>query len=32
MKNINDNHLMRVDNHREWKPDVKLKVLNIWNS
>lgn len=29
---LNNNHLMKVDNYRKWKPDVKLKILKIWNS
>ena len=29
---LNKKHLMQVGKHREWIPDVKLRVINIWSS
>jgi hypothetical protein len=29
---LNKNHLMKVGRYRQWKPDIKLRVINIWNS
>lgn len=28
---LNNNHLMKVGRYRQWKPDMKLQVIKIWN-
>lgn len=29
---IDNKHLMQVGKSRQWKPDLKLSIINIWNS
>ena len=29
---LNNNHLIQIGTYRQWKPDLKLRVIKIWNS
>jgi len=29
---LNNNHLIQIGSSRQWKPNIKLSIINIWNS
>jgi hypothetical protein len=29
---LNNKHLTQIGKYRQWKPEVKLSIINIWNS
>lgn len=29
---LDNNHLIQVNRFRQWKPEIKSKIINIWNS